>query len=191
MDVKNSLLYLNTLNLSKAGRTNGAEQNQAQQGLAQQGQQSNSSRDLVKLSTDSQRQNQNFQRGSRLVSEEVQETDRGARRTQEFSNAEGRQFTRIEEINNDENRSTRTVIQQNDSGNTTLLENVFDRQEDGSFRLTQRFTDETGDTQTNIQLGVQPPNSDIAFGRASESTQDRNNPFENNTIRGGTLNITT
>jgi len=189
MDVKNSLLYLNTLNLSKTGRSNTVAQNQAQQEQAQQGQLNTQSKDLVKISQDGEQQTQNFQRGSRLVAEEIQETDRGIRRTQEFANNEGRQFTRIEEINNGEDRTTRTVIQQNDSGNTTLLENVFDRQEDGSFRLTQRFTDETGDTQTNIQFGVQPPNSDVALGRISNETQSGSNPFDSNASRGSTLNI--
>lgn len=185
MDVRNGLLYLNTLLPSQGGQTRGAEQAQ----LAPQARikNNNQTRDLVKISPESERQNQNFQRGSRLVSEEVEETEKGVRRIQEFENEEGRKFTRIEEINNGENRSTRTVIQQNDSGSTTLLENVFDRQENGSFRVTQRFTDETGETQTNIQFDVNAPNSDIALGRSTPSPEQNRNPFES--FRGSQLDV--
>jgi len=101
MDVKNSLLYLNTLLPSQ---TKGAEQNAGVR--KNDAQPSNtSSRDLVKISPDANQEGQNnpnFQKGSRLVSEETQETDRGLRRTQEFENSEGKKFTRIEEINNSE-----------------------------------------------------------------------------------------
>jgi len=79
------------------------------------------------------------------------------------------------------------VIQQNDSGATTLLENAFDRQEDGSFRLTQRFTDETGDTQTNIQFDVPPPNRDIALGRPPDNIEQAQRP--NDTARGSQLDV--
>lgn len=178
MDVKNSLLYLNTLLPPQA---KGAEQARVSLPKTQ-----SPSRDLVKLSPESNQQSQNFQKGSRLVSEEVEKTETGIRRIQEFENEQGRKFTRIEEINNGEKRSTRTVIQQNDSGNTTLLENVFDRQTDGSFRLTQRFTDESGDTKTNIQFGVQAPNREIALGRLNSTPQNLN-PLGN--FRGSQLDI--
>jgi hypothetical protein len=186
MDVKNSLLYLNTLLPSQ---TKGTEQTQTLRKNTVQSPNA-PSRDLVKISPDANQENQtsqNFQKGSRLVSEEIQETERGVRRTQEFQNEEGKKFTRIEEINNGEDRSTRTVIQQNDSGATTLLENVFDRQDDGSFRLTQRFTDETGDTQTNIQFDVPPPNRDIALGRPPEKTEKTQSPT--GSFRGSQLDV--
>lgn len=185
MDVRGSLLNLNSLLLPEAQRSRGTEQPVP----ARQANNINTSRDLVTVSDEGNQnsQNSNLNRGSRLVSQEIEQTDTGIRRIQEFENAQGGRFTRVEEINNGEDRSTRTVIQQNESGNTTVLENVFDRQEDGSFRLSQRFTDETGDTQTNIQFGVQPDNRDILLGRLPNVNQPSDQPF--NPLRGSQFDV--
>ena len=94
------------------------------------------------------------------------ELENGFRRTQKFQTAEGKEFTRIEEITTTPERSKRVVIQQLESGSTTALEDIIDRQKDGSFRLIQRFTDETGETQTNVKLNFNPENADIILGRA-------------------------
>ncbi len=187
MDVRSSLLHLNSLLLPETQRSRGAEQSLVRQTSNQEN--LRGSQDLITLSEDSNEnpQNPNLNRGSRLVSQEVEETDTGLRRIQEFQNGNGGRFTRVEEINNGEDRSTRTVIQQNESGSTTVLENVFDRQEDGSFRLTQRFTDETGDTQTNIQFDVQPDNREILLGRLPSADQTSGRSF--NPIRGSELDL--
>jgi hypothetical protein len=122
---------------------------------------------------------QGFQQNlTRLVDEEIRTTENGFRKTQEFQTKEGRSFTRIEDITSTSNRTRRVVIQQHSSGSTTALEDVFDRQEDGTFRLTRRFTDETGKTTTNIELNVTPPNKDIVLGRIPDPGQNNNDPYE-------------
>jgi len=76
-------------------------------------------------------------------------------------------------------RSKKVVIQQNESGSTTVLENILDRQDDGTFRLTQRYTNEVGETQTNIELNFNPEDANILLGRPPSSTTLRtNNPFQ-------------
>lgn len=188
MNAINNLLNLNSSLLPETQRSRGAEQPVP---ARQNGTQNltNEVRDLVTISQEGNRnaQNPNLNRGSRLVSQEIQETETGLRRIQEFENGNGGSFTRVEEINNGEDRSTRTVVQQNESGSTTVLENVFDRQDDGSFRLTQRFTDGTGDTQTNIEFGVQPDSREILLGRLPNVDQISDRPF--NPIRGSELDL--
>lgn len=190
MDVRSSLLNLNSLLLPETLRARGSEPSAfARQTNGEGNTQNNTSRDLVTLSEEGNEnaQNPNLNRGSRLVAQEEEQTETGVRRIQEFQNTQGGSFTRVEEINNGEDRSTRTVIQQNESGSTTVLENVFDRQEDGSFRLTQRFTDGSGDTQTNIQFGVQPEDRDILLGRQGDPNQISNRLF--NQPRGSELDL--
>lgn len=87
---------------------------------------------------------------TKLLREVIEEVDRGFRRTQTFERPDGRTFTRVEEFTASDRNARRTVIQQNVSGNTTRLDEVYERQGDGSFRRTQRFTDEAGDTATQI-----------------------------------------
>jgi len=110
---------------------------------------------------------------TRLVAESITPLDNGFRKTQEFEQADGRTFTRTEEVVNQVGvngvlgeRTSRLVTQENASGSVTSLEDVFDRQEDGSFRLTQRFTNELGETSVNIDPDATPPNADIILGRA-------------------------
>lgn len=87
---------------------------------------------------------------TRLLREVTEEIDRGFRRTQTFERADGRTFTRVEEFTASDRNARRTVIQQNASGNTTRRDEVYERQGDGSFRRTQRFTDEAGESTTQI-----------------------------------------
>lgn len=131
-------------------------------------------------------QSQLKQNNSNLVSENIQDTENGFRRTQEFENPNGLKFTRIEEIITTPDRSKRIVIQQNDSGSTTALESIIDRQGDGSFRLIERYTDETGETKTNVKLDFNPESADILLGRAA-NPQSNNNPFQ--TLRGTQVDL--
>lgn len=90
---------------------------------------------------------------TKLISEIVEPVDRGFRRTQTFEREDGRKFTRVEDITVSDKGSRRSVIQQNVSGNIVRLDETLERQDDGTFRRTQRFTDEAGETQVNIQYG--------------------------------------
>lgn len=126
------------------------------------------------------RQDQNnalLQKSSRLLNETIEKNENGFRRTQEFAGADGRKFARIEEVTSSANRTRRIVVQQNTSGNTTILEDVLDRQEDGTFRLTRRYTNEAGETKTNIEFNVTPDSKDIILGRAPDPQQE-NRSFE-------------
>lgn len=127
------------------------------------------------------------QKRTRLTSEETDQLENGFRRIQTFESADGRQFTRIEEFTTSTDRSKRIVLQQNDSGSTSILENIIDRQEDGTFRSTQRFTDSTGETKTNIEFNVTPTNRDIILGRAPDPTQSNDKSFQ--LTRGTQLDI--
>lgn len=146
-------------------------------------------RDLVRVSSEANAQTPRATppQQSQLVDETLEEIDNGFRRTQKFESAEGRQFTRIEEFTVTDARSKRTVIQQNNSGSTSILENILDRQDDGSFRKTERFTDALGETQTNIEFNVTPNNIDVVLGRppkGDDSAQSRPLP-----PRGSTLDL--
>lgn len=149
--------------------------------------------DLVDLSSNRrdnvENQNGVAARQPRLVSESVERLENGFRRTQEFENKDGRSFTRIEEFTTTSDRARRTVIQQNDSGSTTVLEDILDRQDDGQFRLTRRFTDETGETTTDIQFNIKPLDADILLGRAPEPDKSKDNPFQ--PLRGTEFDIKT
>lgn len=160
---------------------------------AKQKQPSPSQSDFVDLSSNRRNnvENQNgvAARQPRLVSESVERLENGFRRTQEFENKDGRSFTRIEEFTTTSDRAHRTVIQQNDSGSTTVLEDILDRQDDGQFRLTRRFTDETGETTTDIQFNIKPLDADILLGRAPEPDKSKDNPFQ--PLRGTEFDIKT
>lgn len=118
------------------------------------------------------------QNQTRLSSEKIEDLDNGFRRVQEFENGQGKKFTRIEEFITEDDRSRRTVIQQNESGSTNIIDNILDRQADGTFRLTQKYTDEIGEVQTNIQYNVTPNNADIILGRPPAAEQQNDNPFQ-------------
>lgn len=124
---------------------------------------------------------------TRLIDETITRNDNGFRRTQEFENQNGRTFTRIEDVTTTPNRTRRVVIQQQESGSTTALEEIFDRQQDGTFRLTSRFTDETGRTETNIELNVTPPDRNIILGNVPNPDQNNEEPF--NILRGTQFDV--
>jgi len=122
-----------------------------------------------------------------LLNERTEEIENGFRRLREFQNSDGRNFTRIEEVVSNEDQSRRTVVQQSASGSTTLLENIIDRQDDGSFRVTQRFVDETGESKTNIKYNQTPDDADFILGRTSQPRTNEDNPFK--ALRGTQLNV--
>ena len=138
--------------------------------------------DLSKQPSQKEEQDNNPQAETSVI-------DNGFRRTDNFTTADGKSFTRIEEVTSTPNRTKRIVIQQNETGSTTQAENIIDRQEDGSFRLTQRFTNEIGETKTNIEFNYTPQNADIILGRLPESTGNNRtpNPFE--TLRGTQIDL--
>ena len=117
------------------------------------------------------------QNQTRLISEKTEDIENGFRRIQKFEGKDGRNFTRVEEFTATPDRAKRIVVQQNRSGNTTVAENILDRQPDGTFRLTQRFTDEVGATNTNIEFNVVPENIDVILGRTPTPEQQNENPF--------------
>ncbi|NQZ13906.1 MAG: hypothetical protein HRT94_03635 [Alphaproteobacteria bacterium] len=123
---------------------------------------------------------------TRLISETIEQLDNGYRRKQEFERSDGKKFIRIEEFITEDNRSTRTVTQENASGSTTLIEDVYDRQRDGSFRLTQRYTDETGKTSVNITPDALPSNTDFILGRGVDNIPSHDTPP---LARGGEFNV--
>lgn len=123
---------------------------------------------------------------TKLISETVEQLENGYRRKQEFERSDGKKFTRIEEFITEDNRSTRTVTQENASGSTTRNEDVYDRQNDGSFRLTQRYTDETGKTSVNITPGALPSSTDFILGRGSNNAPPQN---AQSLPRGGEFNV--
>ncbi len=147
------------------------------------------SKDTVSLSgQEPQNQSSSFlnqqNRGTQLINEEVQELGNGFRRTQEFETGNGKKFTRIEEVTIENDRSKRLIIQQNESGSTTTFENIIDQQDDGTLRSVQRFTDETGATQANVQLNYTPtPNDALIGGAPLSTTQNSNSP------RGGQIDL--
>lgn len=97
--------------------------------------------------------------GALSTEEETQQQP--VRRVQEFTAQDGRTFTRSEEIAVTANGFRRTVIQQNVSGSTIRLEEVLDRQGDGNFRRTSRFTDAVGEVSVKIENGVYPAGKSV------------------------------
>lgn len=179
MDIKTTASLLNTLLPPELQKPHGT-----QAGLPSQVPSKSKSlahgQDLIQLSKQkAQTGEEGFQpKHTRLIAEETEEIENGFRRTQKFIGKDGRQFIRIEEFTSSADRSKRIVVQQNSSGNTTILEDILDRQQDGTFRLTQRFTDETGATKTNIEFNVTPNNADIILGRTPAPEQQNAEPFE-------------
>ncbi len=183
MDIKNNLSLIESL-LARANNA-GAQGNNTRP--APPPPQTSETRDVVRVP-----ENINTSlnsKASKLVNEEIEKLENGFRRTQTFETANGSTFTRIEEQTNTADRSKRLVIQQNDSGNTTILENILDRQGDGTFRQTQRFTDEAGETSTNIKFNVNSQNSSQLFGLPPSPTERPPNPFD--AVRGTQYNVVT
>lgn len=182
MEIRNNSILLN--NLLSLGVNSGAVQKNApvqNQPVPLAPKTTKPSQDSINLSDKTRNNNTAFAanpNSSFLVSERIETLENGFRKLQEFESLSGRKFTKIEEVINSDDRSTRTIIQQNNSGSTTLSENVFDRQGDGSFRLSQRYTDENGETQSNIQYNAQPDNKDFIVGRSANPSSQDNNPFQ-------------
>ena len=136
------------------------------------------SQDIVSLSQPKLNNQVGSQKSFTLSSETTDDIENGFRREQEFTKG-NKKFIRIEEVTTTPDRSKKVVIQQNESGSTTVLENILDRQDDGTFRLTQRYTNEVGETQTNIELNFNPEDANILLGRPpSSSTPRTNQPFQ-------------
>ncbi len=152
--------------------------------------------DTVSLSTQNQQSqtSRNEQGGlaskqPRLISETLEKIENGFRRTQEFQTKDGRPFSKIEEFVTTADRSKRIVIQQKSSGSTTVLQDILDRQDDGSFRLTRRFTDETGETSTDVQFNITPLDADVLLGREPEIEKAKDKPFQ--PLRGTEFDLKT
>ncbi|NCO04207.1 MAG: hypothetical protein GW903_08460 [Alphaproteobacteria bacterium] len=188
MDTRiNNTLLASLLASNTSGTTpNQAGNNSANQNANKERRANAAPQDLVALSNAGAPANIQIPR-TRLIAETTDQLENGYRRTQQFENSERRQFTRIEEFTSQGNRATRSVVEQNASGSTTLLEDVFDRRGDGSFRLTQRFTNEIGETVVNIDPNANPRNADIVLGRAPRT----DSPPANISLRGTELNLLT
>lgn len=111
----------------------------------------------------------------KLVSETLDTLERGFRRTQVFRQSDGRNFIRNEEVTLTERGLKRTVTQENPSGSTVEFEENLDRQTDGNFRRTVRFTDEIGAVQTKVEdskTGIDP------FIASSGSYREPASPYQ-------------
>lgn len=123
----------------------------------------------------------------RLVSETVDTLERGFRRTQVFRQSDGRNFIRHEEVLLTERGLKRSIQQDNPSGSTVRFDENLERQSDGAFRRTVRFTDETGATQTKIEDDCHGIDPFIASGGAYSAPRDTADPFL--PVRGTRLDI--
>ena len=175
MDINTTAALIDRLLLPEAQKPQGQQQTAPPQKQVRD-------QDLINLSKEGQNQSRKNatagqQNQTRLISEQSEKIENGFRRTQKFAAKDGREFIRIEEFTSTPDRSKHIIVQQNSSGSTTLAENILDRQEDNSFRLTRRFTDEIGATATNIEFNVAPKNIDVLLGRPSTPEQQNNNPF--------------
>lgn len=95
----------------------------------------------------------------RLVNESLDTLDRGFRRTQVFRQSDGRNFIRNEEVTLTDRGLSRVVSQENPSGSRVRFEENLQRQPDGTFQRTVRYTDETGAVETKVderQSGIDP-----------------------------------
>ena len=124
---------------------------------------------------------------SALLSQETEETEYGFRKTSTYQQGDGRNFTRTEETVVKDSGARRTVVQQNPSGSITLYEEVLDRQENGTFRRTQRFRDETGAVETQIQLDYTVTDPFVLSGGSSDYRNATVSPFQS--FRGTQLDL--
>jgi hypothetical protein len=114
---------------------------------------------------------------TRLVGENQEPTDSGFRRTRIFEQPDGRQFIKVETLSLTATGAERTIVQQNPSGSITRYDDILDRQADGAFRRTQRFSDESGQTQTQITPNVQVTDPFVLFGGGILQTENPPSPF--------------
>ncbi len=125
---------------------------------------------------------------TRLVRDEREKTENGFRRAQEFETSDGRGFSRSEEFILTQAGSRRLVVQQNASGSVTSFEIVVDKLEDGNFRRTSRFTDETGNTETKIEVDLNA--AQIASGQPGAGPLSTYHHIQNYTDpRGGHIDL--
>ncbi len=113
---------------------------------------------------------------TRLVSETIETRPQGFRKTQTFERADGRTFTRIEDLAVTDKGARRSLLQQNVSGTITRLEDILERQDTGTFRRTQIFTDEGGETQVTIDPNVISLDPFILSGGNIAWRKHTNNP---------------
>ena len=126
--------------------------------------------------------------GTKLASETQEELENGGiRRTQVFEREDGRIFTRVEDFTLTERGSRRTVYQQNPSGAITQYEEVLDREASGTFRRTQRYQDESGESATQITSGYQVTDAFILTGGDAPRAQSLPSPFIS--LRGTQLDL--
>lgn len=125
--------------------------------------------------------------GTRTLTDTQEALDNGAyRRTRVFEQEDGRRFSRLEEVTFTQNTVRKTVVQQNPSGSITQYEEILDRQTNGSFRRTQRYTNESGETSTHISPDYNTQDSFVLTGGrlGFEASQ---NSFQ--TLRGTQLDL--
>lgn len=125
---------------------------------------------------------------TRLMSENRLDLADGAYRlTRTYEREDGRSFTRIEDFAFTERGTRRNVIQQNPSGNITEYEEVLDREDGGTFRRTQRFRDESGETATQITTRYNVTDPFILTGGYAAPAPSGTNPFA--PLRGTQLDL--
>lgn len=146
----------------------------------------NTPQDIVTLGNSAPNFDPNF-RGGQLVRETQESTENGIRVTQQFERQDGRSFTRIQDFAVTDRGFRRDVIQQNASGSITRLEEVLDRQDNGLFRRTQRFSDVSGQTQTRIDNDFVSRDPFVLSNGQNAGNANENNPFD--LVRGTRLNI--
>jgi hypothetical protein len=125
---------------------------------------------------------------TRLIAETVDPIEKGFRKTQTFERQDGRTFTRIEDITVTDRGARRSVLQQNVSGSTTRLEDVLERQDDGTFKRTQIFTDEAGETDVHIETGYVSQNPFILSGGRTPPAPETPTP-PTGSLRGTQLDL--
>ena len=172
MDIKNTSGVLESL-LGKSKPVSATRVGNSTSGTKQR---ASTSLDVVNVTNNTS--NAVRSNASKLISENIEKIDNGFRRVQEFETAKGQKFTRIEEVTTTAEQSKRLVVQQNESGSISISENILDRQDNGSFRKTERFTNEIGETDTNIEFNVASDNASQLLGLPPSPTDKPRQPFE-------------
>lgn len=125
--------------------------------------------------------------GTRTLSDTLENLDNGGyRRTRVFEQEDGRRFSRLEEVSFSQNTARKTVVQQNPSGSITQYEEVLDKQSNGAYRRTQRFTNEAGETSTQITADYSSQDPFILTG-GQTAFASSTNAFQ--TFRGTQLDL--
>jgi hypothetical protein len=126
--------------------------------------------------------------GTQTLIDTTESTDNGGiRRTRVFEQEDGRRFSKLEEASFTQNGVRKTVVQQNPSGAITQYEDILDRQQTGGFRRTQRFTNEAGETSTQITTDYTPTDVFTLSGGRSGFLASSATPFQE--LRGTQLDL--